>query len=248
MLLYYIRHGEPTYDPDCLTPNGERQAEAIARRLARYGVDKIYSSSSIRAQQTARPTAELTRREVVTLDWCHEDYAKAEMMLPSNGDPTGSSPSGGGKRRWCFYIPEIVTMMNSREVRALDDKWYDYPGFPPNRFKEGVLRVDREVDAWLDGLGYHHDREQRCFIPIAPTEERVALFAHHGFGMLFFSSVLDIPYPQFATRFDQSFTGLSVIHFYEEGGKVFPRMLELSNDAHLYKDNLPTKYNYFLDF
>ena len=43
MLLYYIRHGEPTYDPDELTPNGERQAEAIARRLARYGVDKIYS-------------------------------------------------------------------------------------------------------------------------------------------------------------------------------------------------------------
>ena len=111
MLLYYIRHGEPTYDPDELTPNGRRQAEAIARRLARYGVDKIYSSSSIRAQQTARPTAELTRCEVVTLDWCHEDYAKAEMMLPSNGDPTGNSPSGGGKRRWCFYIPEIVTMM-----------------------------------------------------------------------------------------------------------------------------------------
>ena len=65
MLLYYIRHGEPTYDPDCLTPNGERQAEAIARRLARFGVDKIYASSSIRARSsggTASSVAISTRK------------------------------------------------------------------------------------------------------------------------------------------------------------------------------------------
>jgi len=248
MLLFYVRHGEPTYDPDCLTENGVRQAEAVARRLARYGLDRIYASSSTRAQQTARPAAELTRREVVTLDWCHEDYAKAEMMLETEGDPTGNSPSGGGKMRWCFYIPKIVSMMNSPEVLSLGDRWYDYPGFPPNRFREGVLRVDRELDAWLEGLGYKHDRKRKCFLPIAPNEERVALFAHHGFGMLFFSSLLDIPYPLFATRFDQSFTGLSVVHFYEEDGLVFPRMLELSCDAHLYRDDLPTEYNKFLFF
>lgn len=248
MLLYYIRHGEPTYDPDELTPVGRRQAEAVARRLARFGVDRIFSSSSIRAQQTARPTAELTRREVVTLDWCHEDYAKAEMMLPSNGDPTGNSPSGGGKRRWCFYIPEIVRMMNSREVRALDDKWYDYPGFPPNRFKEGVLRVDRELDAWIETLGYKHDRENRCYIPIAPNDQRVALFAHHGFGMLFFSSLLDIPYPIVATRLEQSFSGLSVVRFENEGERIYPRLLELSCDAHLYKSDLPTEYNRWISF
>ena len=238
MLLYYIRHGEPTYHPDCLTPNGVRQAEAIARRLARFGVDRIYASSSARAQQTARPTAELTRREVVSLDWCHEELAKAEMSLPD----------ANGTVRWSFYIPEIVRMMNSAEVRALGDRWYEYAGFPPNRFGEGVRRVDSAVDAWLETLGYRHDRENKCFLPIAPTEERVALFAHHGFGMLFFSSVLDIPYPTFATRFDQSFSGLSVIHFYEEGGTVFPRMLELSSDAHLYKHDLPTDYNKWLRF
>jgi hypothetical protein len=30
MLLFYVRHGAPTYDPDCLTPLGERQAESVA--------------------------------------------------------------------------------------------------------------------------------------------------------------------------------------------------------------------------
>ena len=238
MLLYYIRHGEPTYDPDELTPNGKRQAESIARRLARFGVDKIYASSANRAQQTARPTAELTRREIVTLDWAHEKYALEEMTLPNEE----------GKRRWCFYLPEIVRMMNSREVRALDDKWYDYPGFPPNRFKEGVQRIDREVDAWIEGLGYKHDRENRCYIPIAPNDERVALFAHHGFGMLFFSSLLDIPYPTFATHFEQSFSGLSVFRFENEGERICPRLLELSCDAHLYKSDLPTDYNHWVAF
>ena len=238
MLLYYVRHGEPTYDPDELTPNGKRQAEAVARRLARFGLDKIFSSTAIRAQQTAKPAAELTRREIVTLEWARESHALDDMALQTED----------GKRRWCFYIPEIVRMMNSREVRLLDDKWYEYPGFPPNRFKEGVLRVDREVDAWIETLGYKHDRENRCYIPIAPNDQRVALFAHHGFGMLFFSSLLDIPYPIVATRLEQSFSGLSVIRFENEGERIYPRLLELSCDAHLYKSDLPTEYNRGISF
>ena len=33
MLLFYIRHGDPIYNPDSLTPLGERQAEAVAQGL-----------------------------------------------------------------------------------------------------------------------------------------------------------------------------------------------------------------------
>lgn len=38
MLLFYVRHGDPIYNPDSLTPLGERQAEAVAKRLALHGV------------------------------------------------------------------------------------------------------------------------------------------------------------------------------------------------------------------
>ena len=41
MLLFYVRHGDPIYEPDQLTPLGEQQAEAVARRLALFGVDEI---------------------------------------------------------------------------------------------------------------------------------------------------------------------------------------------------------------
>ena len=56
MIFFYIRHGDPVYEPDSLTPLGMRQADALAKRLSLYGVDKIYSSTSNRAIQTAMPT------------------------------------------------------------------------------------------------------------------------------------------------------------------------------------------------
>ena len=33
MILYYIRHGDPIYNPNQLTPLGERQAEAVANKM-----------------------------------------------------------------------------------------------------------------------------------------------------------------------------------------------------------------------
>ena len=41
MLFFYIRHGIPIYDPDSLTELGKKQADALAKRLSIYGIDKI---------------------------------------------------------------------------------------------------------------------------------------------------------------------------------------------------------------
>ena len=46
MLLFYIRHGDPIYNPDSLTPLGHEQAKALAKRLLLCHVDKVYSSPS----------------------------------------------------------------------------------------------------------------------------------------------------------------------------------------------------------
>ena len=58
MIFYYIRHGDPIYNPDSLTPLGKRQAEAVGRRVAAQGLDRVFASSSIRAIETARPAAD----------------------------------------------------------------------------------------------------------------------------------------------------------------------------------------------
>lgn len=56
MILYYVRHGQPIYDPDSLTELGHRQAKALSKRMAALGVDKVYCSTSNRAVLTAKPT------------------------------------------------------------------------------------------------------------------------------------------------------------------------------------------------
>ncbi len=59
MLFFYIRHGDPIYEPDSLTVLGQKQADALAKRLSIYGIDRIYSSPSGRAVQTAKSTCDL---------------------------------------------------------------------------------------------------------------------------------------------------------------------------------------------
>jgi hypothetical protein len=49
-------------------------------------------------------------------------------------------------------------------------------------------------------------------------------------------------------HFDIGHSGVSVIYFEEsEGGKVYPKLLQLSNDSHLYKENLLTGYHNLWD-
>ena len=110
MLLFYVRHGYPTYDPDCLTPLGRRQADAVAKRLALYGIDRVFASSSTRAIQTAQPTCELMRIGMTVLDWCHESRAWEEYAYP---DPADQAV------RWDFTTPSIRKLYASPEMRAL---------------------------------------------------------------------------------------------------------------------------------
>ena len=46
MIFFYIRHGDPIYNPDSLTPLGMRQADAIAKRLSLYGKNQEQNKPS----------------------------------------------------------------------------------------------------------------------------------------------------------------------------------------------------------
>ena len=81
MIFYYIRHGDPVYNPDSLTPLGSLQAEALSKRLALYGLDRIYSSTSNRAIMTAKPTCDILKKEPILLDFANENYAWNEFTI-----------------------------------------------------------------------------------------------------------------------------------------------------------------------
>lgn len=233
MLLYYVRHGSPIYNPDSLTPLGHRQAEAVGRRLALHGIDRVFVSSSVRAQQTAQPLCELLRKEPTVLDWTNESYAWRDMCCPRD-DGKGDF--------WGWGVPSMRAKLLSPEVAALGANWFDHPFFAGTRFREGILRVRRETDAFLASLGYEHDHARGVYRAVRPHAERIALFAHEGFGKLFLSELLDVPYPLFSTRFELAHTGLSIIEFPDEGDMTVPRVLQHSSDAHIYAEGLPTKF------
>lgn len=238
MLLFFVRHGDPVYVPDSLTPLGRRQAEAVAKRLARYGLDKIYVSSSARAIQTSEPTCEMLKMQSTVLDWCNESHAWAELAFSANG----------GEYRWVFQQESYRRLFVSPEIYALGEVWYDHPSFEGTKVKEGTLRIQRETDAFMKALGYVHDREQKLYVSERENDSRVALFAHQGFGLAFLSALLDIPYPLFSTRFDMGHTGMTVIEFSPVAGECVPQILQLANDAHLYAEGLPTDYQNRLRF
>ena len=81
MLFFYVRHGDPIYNPDMLTPLGHEQARAVAKRLCLFGIDRIFASSSNRAQLTAKPTSEICKKEVTVLDWANEGKFFAEASV-----------------------------------------------------------------------------------------------------------------------------------------------------------------------
>ncbi len=231
MLLFYIRHGDPIYNPDSLTELGYKQAEALVSRMKICNPDKIYASSSNRAIQTATPTSKALGKEIEILDWCNESYSAKALFY------TGSD----GKRDWMFRHPESQPVLVSDEVRKLDYEWYKHPFFDKMPWLcNEMARMKKETDAFMLSLGYRH--EGNGYFAERPNDDRVALFAHQGFGLEFLSALLDIPYSQFATRFDMGHSGMTVIDFSGEGF-VIPRVLQLSNDSHLLVSDIETKYH-----
>lgn len=238
MLFFYIRHGDPIYDPDQLTPLGHRQAEAVAKRLALFGVDRIFASSSNRAKQTAQPTCELVKKDMTVLDWCNEGHAWQELTVKL----------ANGGRRWLFHDADSRKLLVEPSLRALGESWHTHPAFAQYHFEKGLARIRENADAFFEALGYKHIPGTGAYEVIKASDERVALFAHQGFGIAFLSCLLDIDYPNFCMHFDMSHTGMTAIEFKQEGGIAIPKVMTLASDSHLYREGLPTDYNHEVRF
>ena len=229
MLLLYVRHGDPIYSPDSITPLGERQAEAVGRRIARFGVDEIYSSPLRRAQMTAQPTSEILKKPIITSDVFSESRAFENF----------SCESEDGKWHWFWGLQEARDLFTSPEVLKLGHEWYKHPALA--KYEKGIRQVYDELDEFLLSQGYEHIRGTGKYKIVEKSEKRIAIFAHAGFGTAFMSCLFDIPFPLAALHFDMRTTGLTAIRFDNgKDGYSVPCVLSFANDGHLYAENLPT--------
>ena len=190
--------------------------------------------------QTAQPIFDLLHKEITICDWADEGIVWNEFTVPH--------PQY--EHTWAFFDPKYLEIFSSPEVRALGEKWYEHPELAGLNFKAGVERVNAAVDEFFLSLGFRHDRENARYEVVGEhlNRDRVALFAHQGFGMSFFSSMLDIPYPMFCTHFDFSHSSMSVINFEPRGKYVYPHVLQTANDSHLYREGIITGYHNAIKF
>jgi probable phosphoglycerate mutase len=231
MLLYIIRHGDPIYETDTLTPRGIRQAEALTRRLAVNGIDEIYSSPLGRAVLTAKPTADVLKLDIKIEEWMSEGIAWDEFSAIDEKD----------QKNWFFACP------NSRLLKdgdALRSDWYNHTEAAKcSDARKGYERIQTASDEFIQRLGYK--REGNVYrILGAPRQKRIAAFCHHGFGTAWLSHLLSIPPLVFWASFNISHAGITILEFENhEDGITSPRCLVHSDMSHIYEARLPMEYN-----
>lgn len=228
MLLYIIRHGEPDHD-GALTLRGQRQAEAVGKRIASAGIDRIFTSPLLRARQTAAPACRLLGLEARIEDWAQE----------IGDERLTSFPDGA--------IKSVSFVQNTffRENGNMDlgyDRAFEAPGFAQSRMKSAINDITRWGNNFLSRLGYQE--EQGIYRITKPNEERVALFCHSAFARAWVSVLLHIPLNIMWSGFSYTHSGVTVLEFKNnENGITAPTCLCYSDMSHLLAEGLDMRYD-----
>ena len=212
MRIFFVRHGEPDYERDCLTDRGRLQAQAAARRLAGEGIEEIYSSPNGRARETAACTAALLGLPVQILDYMHE-ITWGGPEIPENGHP------------WTLS----ERMVNEQGFDCGAQDWRAHPFFRENAATACYDRISALFDEWMAAHGYR--REGIRYLCEAERQRQIAVFSHGGSGGCVLAHLLALPMPYVMTYLPYEFTSVTVLEFpVQPGAHVHPR-LELFNDV-----------------
>ena len=175
MKLLIIRHGDPDYSIDSLTPTGWKEAELLSHRLKALDVKAFYVSPMGRAKDTASFTLQAMGRTAEEKDWLHE--FGPHMIKPGESKATPL---------W-DWLPAQWTA----EPRFFDaDRW-----FLPDCYAElGVEAEYRRVTGGLDQLLAQHGyvRDGKLYRAEAPNEDLIVLFCHFGLTCVLLSHLLHI--------------------------------------------------------
>lgn len=233
MLLYIVRHGEPDYTTDTLTPRGKLQAEAVGKRIFDAGIQHIYSSPMGRAKETAEPACRLLGLPCQIEDWAHE--VEDERLTPF---PDGELKS-----------VSYVQNARYREKGLIDlpyDRAYEAPGFNTSGMQEAVARIEAGGRDFLERLGYKE--ENGVYRILHRNQDRVALFCHTVMGRAWLSTLLHIPIHLMWAGFTYTHTGVTVLEFPNyANGFTAPRCLCYSDMSHLYAHGPDMRYDCRVD-
>lgn len=175
MRILLIRHAEPDYSIDSLTPKGRVEAELLSRRLIRYNILDFYVSPLGRARDTAAYTLEKLHREAEVLPWLQEfrgrfpDPETGRMRIAWDLMP----------RVWSDY-PGVF------DIRT----WVDNPVYDHGNVREIWRETTEGADALMARYGFRKDGP--VWRGKKNAENTIALFCHFGISMAFLAYLMDI--------------------------------------------------------
>lgn len=233
MNIYYIRHGDPVYNPDSLTDFGLKQAELLKSKFKDIDLDEIYTSTSNRAILTAEPTAKMKGIQPQRLAWANESAIWKNFAVQD-----------GDAKKWCFSVDKYRELFVKPEIVALGSKWYNHPAFARTPFRDAMMDFENNQDEFMANLGFVHDREKQLFKQTKTNDNKnIAIFAHGGCGMLFLSSLFDMSFPYFSMHVSGHMTtGITIIQFEKVGAYYLPKLSVYNETPHLFKENVKNEY------
>lgn len=175
MKLLIVRHGDPDYSIDSLTPTGWEEAELLSHRLCVMDVKAFYCSPLGRARDTAKPTLEKLNCQAEILPWLREFSPKVKR--PDR------------EVTWVAWdwLPQDWT----KDPRFYDrDRWWENDAFQAANVREEAAWVAQGLDDLLLRHGYV--REGNCYRAEAPNEDTIVLFCHFGIECVLLGHLLGI--------------------------------------------------------
>lgn len=223
MRLYMIRHADPDYANDTITPAGHLEARALAGRLARLGLDEIYCSPLNRAVHTMTYTADLLGLQPTIAPWARELEWEVE---PEDG------------RRIAAWNVHGEWLRQSRPYPT-NDNWHQYAPFLHTGLENNLRQLQQDADRFMETLGYR--REEGKYRIVRPNKRKIAIFCHHGLGITWLSHLLELPLPLVWSGFWMAPSSVTTILMDERSAEwAVPRCLGFSDVSHLYQAELPT--------
>jgi len=174
MKLLIIRHGDPDYSIDSLTPTGWKEAELLADRISKLNVKDFYVSPLGRAKDTASVTLNRMGRTAEEMPWLQEFPSR--IIKPIGVDDI------------CWdWLPQDW----ANEARFYDrEQWLDVPVFADSDVPHTYRQVCDGLDALLAKHGYV--RQGNLYHAQQPSEDTIVLFCHFGLECVLLSHLLGI--------------------------------------------------------
>ncbi len=222
MRLYIIRHADPDYENNTITPTGHIEAQALAKRMAKVGLSRIYTSPLGRAQHTAQYTSDATGIEPVVLPWT------AELSI------VGITGMEG--KQWAAWNLE-GQVIRGEKVLPHHGNWHDQAELLHYDYRECYEQLKTDSDAFLDELGY--SRREGVYQMRENNEERIAIFCHAGFGVSWMAHLLEIPLTLAWCSFFWAPSSVTTILMERRTPEIaVPRALCVGDTSHIYAEGL----------